>query len=142
MPSSPQSLKKSLVAEGFEVYRTSPNLIILADRVRDNLLMDSGVAIVHGDPLVVRITVRARAAEFPGDGEQALYARARALAVPMTDRGYGEIGCTSVPVKDPGDPNRTLDTWYEVTYERQVGDESELHPELRFALSVPKTAER
>jgi hypothetical protein len=43
---------------------------------------------------------------------------------------------------DPGDPNRTLDTWYEVTYERHVGGEAELHPELRFALSVPKTAER
>jgi hypothetical protein len=54
----------------------------LADRVRDNLLMDSGVAIVHGDPLLVRITLRARAAEFPGDGEQALFERARALAAP------------------------------------------------------------
>lgn len=142
MPSSPQSLKKSLVAEGFEVYRTSPNLIILADRVRDNLLMDSGVAVVHGEPLVVRITLRARAAEFPGDGEQALYERARSLAKPMTERGYGEVGCVSVPVMDPGDPSRTLDTWYEVVYERHVGDESDLHPELRFALSLAKTAER
>jgi hypothetical protein len=142
MPSSPQSLKKSLVAEGFEVYRTSPNLIILADRVRDNLLMDSGVAVVHGDPLVVRITLRARAAEFPGDAEQTLYERARALAKPMTERGYGEVACASVPVMDPGDPSRTLDTWYEVTYERHVGEEAELHPELRFALSLTKTAER
>lgn len=142
MPSSPQNLKKSLVAEGFEVYRTSPNLIILADRVRDNLLMDSGVAVVQGEPLVVRITLRARAAEFPGDGADALYERARALAAPIRDRGYGEISCTSVPVTDPGDPNRTLDTWYEITYERNLGEEAELHPELRFALSVPKTAER
>ena len=142
MSSSPQSLKKSLVADGFEVYGTSPNLIILADRVRDNLLMDSGVAIVHGEPLVVRITLRARAAEFPGEGDQALFERARALAAPMTERGYGEVGCASVPVKDPGDPNRTLDTWYEVTYERKLGDEADLHPELRFALSLAKTAER
>ncbi len=142
MPTSPQSLKKALVAEGFEVYRTSPNLIALADRVRDNLLMDSGVAVVHGEPLVIRITLRARAAEFPGDGEQVLFERARALAEPMKERGYGEVGATSVPVMDPGNPNRTLDTWYEVTYERVLGDESELHPELRFALSLPKTAER
>lgn len=142
MTSSPQSLKKSLVAEGFEVYRTSPNLIILADRVRDNLLMDSGVAVVHGDPLVVRITLRARAAEFPGDGEQVLFERARSLAKPMTERGYGEVGFASVPVMDPGDPSRTLDTWHEVTYERRLNEEAELHPELRFALSLPKTAER
>jgi hypothetical protein len=142
MPSTPQSLKKTLVADGFEVYRTSPNLIILADRVRDNLLIDSGVAVVHGDSLVVRITLRARAAEFPGDGEQALYERARALAAPMKERGYGEISCASVPVMDPGDPNRTLDTWYEVTYERPVPEEADLNPELRFALSLSKTAER
>lgn len=142
MPSNPQTLKKTLVAEGFEVYRTSPSLIILADRVRDNLLMDSGVAVVQGDPLVVRITVRARAAEFPGDGEATLFERARALAEPIKDRGYGEVGFIAVPVLDPGDPTRTLDTWYEVTYERGVGGEDELHPELRFALSVPKTAER
>jgi hypothetical protein len=64
MPSTPQTLKKTLVAEGFEVYRTSPSLIILADRVRDNLLMDSGVAVVHGEPLVVRITLRARPQNF------------------------------------------------------------------------------
>jgi hypothetical protein len=142
MPSSPQSLKKTLVAEGFEVYRTSPNLIILADRVRDNLLMDSGVAVVHGEPLIVRITLRARAAEFPGDGEATLFERARALAEPMKERGYGEVSCASVPVMDPGDPTRTLDTWHEVTYERHLGGEDELHAELRFALSLVKTAER
>src|SRR5688572_12214130 len=142
MPSSPQSLKKSLVAEGFEVYRTSPNFIILADRVRDNLLMDSGVAVVHGEPLVVRITLRARGAEFPGDGEQTLFERARALSAPMKERGYAEVGSAAVPVTDPGDPSRTLDTWYEVTYERTIADEAELHPELRFALSIAKTAER
>jgi len=142
MPSTPQALKKSLIADGFEVYRTSPSLIMLADRVRDNLLMDSGVAVVHGDPLTVRITLRARAAEFPGEGEQVLFERARALAEPMAARGYLEVSATAVPVMDPGDPSRTIDTWYEVLYERRVGDESELHPELRFALSLAKTAER
>lgn len=142
MPSTPQALKKSLVADGFEVYRTSPSLIILADRVRDNLLMDSGVAVVHGEPLMVRVTFRARAAEFPGEAEQVLFDRARALAAPMTGRGYAEVGSSAVPVMDPGDPSRTIDTWYEVLYERRLGDESELNPELRFALSLTKTAER
>jgi hypothetical protein len=142
MPSTPQALKKSLVADGFEVYRTSPSLIILADRVRDNLLMDSGVAIVHGEPLMVRITFRARAAEFPGESEQLLFERARALAASLAGRGYAEVGSSAVPVMDPGDPSRIIDTWYEVLYERRLGDESELHPELRFAISLAKTAER
>lgn len=137
-----QNLKKALVAEGFEVYRTSPNLIILADRVRDNLLMDSGVAISHGDELVVRITLRARAAEFPADSEQTLFERARALAAPIADRGYREVNSDSVPVSDPGDQTRTIDTWYEVTYERPLADEADLPAELRFALGLTKTAER
>lgn len=142
MPPPSQNLKKALVAEGFEVYRTSPNLIILADRVRDNLLMDSGVAVSHGDALVIRITLRARAAEFPGDSEQLLFERARALAAPIAERGYGEVTSDSVPVTDPGDPSRTIDTWCEVTYERSLADDSDLNEELRFALAVTKTAER
>jgi hypothetical protein len=142
MPSTPQNLKKALVADGFEVYRTSPSLIVLADRVRDNLLMDSGVAVVHGEPLVVRVTLRARAAEFPGDGEQVLFERARALAEPMKARGYAEVSYHAAPVTDPGDPSRTIDTWYEVAYEHALSDESELNAELRFALSLAKTAER
>jgi hypothetical protein len=135
-------LKKALIAEGFEIYRTGPNLISLADRVRDNLLMDSGVSVVHADSLGVRLVLRAQALDFPGEDADGLFGRARSLASAFDDRGYAEVGASAVPIRDPSDKSRTLDTWYEVTYERPVRDETELYSELRFAIAVVKVAER
>jgi hypothetical protein len=142
MPSPPSALKKSLVQEGFEIYRTSPNLILLADRVRDNLLMDAGVAAVEGAQLAVRVVLRAQAADFPGESPEALFGRARALSDEICTKGYAELRAETVPVHDPSDRSRTLDTWYEVTYELPVADQAALFAELRFALSLRKTAER
>lgn len=142
MPSPPSALKKSLVQEGFEIYRTSPNLILLADRVRDNLLMDSGVSAVDGQALAVRVVLRAQASDFPGESPDSLFARARALGEAIRQKGYQELKADTVPVQDPGDRSRTLDTWYEVVYELAVADEPALFEELRFALAVRKTAER
>jgi hypothetical protein len=142
MPAPPSALKKALVAEGFEIYRTSPTQISLADRVRDNLLMDSGVAVVQGETQAVRVVLRAQSTSFPGEAADALYARARSLSTPLTTRGYEEIAADAVPVQDPSDRARTLDTWYEVTYVRSLSDEAALFEELRFALRLEKNAER
>src|SRR5689334_17879901 len=142
MPAPPSALKKALIAEGFEIYRTSPTQISLADRVRDNLLMDSGVAVIQGDTQAVRVVLRAQSTSFPGEGADALYARARGLSAPLTTRGYLEIAADAVPVQDPSDRSRTLDTWYEVAYVLSLKDEAELFDELRFALRLDKTAER
>ena len=49
MTPTPADLKKTLVARGFEVYRTLGDQVVLADRVRENLIMDSGVAARPGD---------------------------------------------------------------------------------------------
>ncbi len=142
MQSPPPALKKALVAEGFEIYRTGPNQIALADRVRDNLLMDSGVAAVQDPGLAVRLVLRAQASDFPGEDEGALFGRARGLSADLVAKGYAEIGATAVPIWDPSDRSRTLDTSYEVSYERRVADEAELYTELRYALGVTKVAAR
>jgi hypothetical protein len=142
MPSPPSALKKSLVQEGFEIYRTAPNLILLADRVRDNLLMDAGVAVVEGSALGVRIVLRAQATDFPGESPEGLFARARDLAGPIRQKGYEEIRAEAVPVQDPSDRTRTLDTWYEVSYQLGVPDEASLFTELRYALTLKKSADR
>ena len=47
-----------------------------------------------------------------------------------------------VPVRDPGDATATLDTWYEVAFERAVASEDELEHELRYVLALEKTAAR
>ena len=142
MPGPPSTLKKSLLSEGFEIYRTAPNLITLADRVRDNLLMDSGVSVLEGNSLEVRVVLKAQASNFPGDGADGLFARARALSGELSSRGYRECGTEAVPVADPGDRSRTLDTWYEVSYSLEVPGEEALYAELRFALGLVRSAER
>jgi hypothetical protein len=139
MTPTPSELKKTLVARGFEVYRTLGDQVVLADRVRDNLIMDSGVAVRPGTVLAVRFVVRAQASDFPSVPPSDLYERARACALEAVGRGYAEVGVAEVPVRDPGDATSTLDTWYEVSFERAVGSEDELERELRYALGLEKT---
>lgn len=142
MSGPPSTLKKALVSEGFEIYRTAPNLITLADRVRDNLLMDSGVSVVAGETLAVRVVLRAQASNFPGEGADGLFARARALSTELASHGYAEVSAEAVPVSDPGDRTRTIDTCYEVSYSLAVPEDTALYRELRFVLGVNRNAER
>jgi hypothetical protein len=142
MTPTPNELKKTLLARGFEVYRTWGDQVVLADRVRDNLIMDSGVAVRPGDVLAVRFVVRAQASDFPALTADDLYARARECAAAALGRGYAEVGVAEVPVPDPGDASRTLDTWYEVSFERAVASEDELEQELRYALALDKIVSR
>lgn len=137
---TPSKLKKALIQQGFEVYRTLGERILLADRVRDNLIMDSGVSAVAAPALAVQLVVRAQAHDFPGESEDQLFERARRLAHKSADRGYVELETTVVPIHDPGDHTRTLDIWHEVTFQKPVADLTELYEELRYALGVEKTA--
>lgn len=140
---NPQELKKLLLSEGFEIYRTLGDRVLLADRVRDNLIMDSGVsAVTREDGLAVRFVVRAQAMEFPGETPESLFAHARRAAADAPARGYVEHSIAVIPIHDPGDRERVLDTWYEVAFERPVADVLELCAELRAAFGWPKVATR
>jgi len=139
-PPTPSELKKLLLAEGFEVYRTQSDQIVLADRVRDNLIMDSGVAARLGDVPGVRFTVRAQGSDFPADSPEQILERARQLAHDALGRGYREVGTNSVEVRDPGDSSQTLDIWHEVAFEKSLSNDAELVTELRYAISLEKTA--
>src|SRR5262249_43818276 len=135
-------IKKALKEAGLEVYRTRGEVVHLADRVRENLLMDSGIFVrgeaQAGAPLRVGFVVRAQRTDFPNDGEERLFERARHLGVPALDRGYREIVAEVREVFDPGDGQRTLDTWCEVSFEKAVGDIEAAIAEARFALSIEK----
>lgn len=139
---TPVELKKALIAQGFEIYRTMSDRVALAERVRDNLLMDGNVAACTGDHLAVRFTTRAQQSEFPLDDELALFNRARCRGEIALVRGYRESDCIVVPVYDPGDPSRTLDTWYEVAFTRAISSLEELFTELRFALELTSQTHR
>jgi hypothetical protein len=135
---TPSELKKQLIAAGLEIFRVQGNRIHLADRVRENLIMDGGVWAVVDEPLTVRFVVRAQSSHFPGESADQLFRRARGLASPSESRGYREVETAVVSINDPGGGPQTLDTWYEVSYEKAVAAE-ELLDELKYALAVEKT---
>ena len=134
---TPAELHQQLAALGFEIFRVQGSRVVLADRVRENLIMDSGVAAIAGDPPAVRIVFRAQALHFPGESSDALFARARAAAASAVVRGYAEVETLVVPIRDPGGGPVTLDTWYEIAYERTVAA-GDLAEELRRALALDK----
>lgn len=137
---SRQALKRELLQRGFEPYRTLADAIVLADRVRENLILDSGVAAGVGESLFVRVVVRAEGLAFPGESPAELLARARALGAPLLARGYSETAVEAVPIPDPGDRSETLDTWHEVTFLRSVASLEELFAELGATLPMEKSA--
>jgi hypothetical protein len=114
----------------------------LADRVRENLLMDGGTFIRGEGPahLTVGFVVRAQHNDFPNEGEERLFDRARRAAEPALGHGYREILAEVRHVKDPGDGERTLDVWCEVSFEKPVGDLAAAVAEARFALALEKAA--
>jgi hypothetical protein len=136
----PRELKQILVQEGFQIYRVLGSQVILADRVRENLIMDSGVCAVCSDTHRIRFVVRAQAADYPEENEEQLLERARRLAQPGIEQGYAEVETAVVPVSDPVDDTRTLDTWYEVRFEKEASDLDDLFQQLRTALGFDKVA--
>lgn len=134
-------LKQALVREGFVVYRTRPDGVHLAERVRENLIMDAGVVVVP-DPMAVRLVFRAEATSFPGVPEADLFDRVRQLAAQALERGYAEVEARASRVEDPSDESRTLTMRYEVVLERQTADVEETMAELRFAIGIPKSHDR
>jgi hypothetical protein len=134
--------KKALVAAGLEVYRTRGEVIHLADRVRENLLMDAGAFVRVGEAMRVGLVVRAQSSDFPGEHEPQLFERARAVAARAILAGYHEIDARLHQVADPGDPARILDTWCEVQLEKPVADLAAAVDEVRRAIAFDKAVPR
>jgi len=133
-------IKRALVEAGFEVFRTRGEEIVLAERPRENLIMDSGVRLRLGESFEVRIVLRAQKADFPNEDEPHLFERVRKLAEPAVSDGFAEVSTAVTRVADPGDAERTLDTFYEITYSKQAGALDDAVTQLRFALGLEKRA--
>jgi hypothetical protein len=142
-PPGPQAvaqLKKALIEAGFEVFRTRGEEIVLAERPRENLILDSGVRVRMGTPLQIRFVVRAQQADFPNDGETSLFDRARGAAARAVAAGFAEVEATTTRVADPGDASRTLDTFYEVIFAKAAATVADAVVEVRFVLGLEKRA--
>ena len=137
---TPQQMKKALVEAGFEVFRTRGEEIVLAERPRENLIMDSGVRLKTTPPLQVRVILRAQKADYPNEDEAHLFDRVRKLAEPALSGGFAESQTTVSKVNDPGDAERTLDTFYEILYVKDASSFEAAITELKFALALEKRA--
>jgi hypothetical protein len=135
---TPQQLKKALSDAGFLVFRTQGADVILAERVRDNLIMDSGVRVRASEPLQVRVVLKAQRADFPHEDEALLFQRVRTLAAVALTAGFAEVDASVVPVMDPSDAQRTLDTFYEVVLAREADGLDTALEGVRFALTLEK----
>lgn len=138
---TPTELKKAFVAAGFEIYRTRGDVVHLAERVRENLLMDSGV-LIEASTTKVSFLVRAQRSDFPNDAEERLFERATSLAHGAVERGYREANREVRRVMDPGNGERTIDVWCEVLYEKPTPDLEAAITEARYALGIEKAAAR
>jgi hypothetical protein len=159
MPVDTAELKRRLKSEGFEIYRTLDGRVLLAERVRDNLIMDSGVAagavptsaesveaalgatgLSASPALCVYVTIRAQLSHFPGAGYDAVLSHAWDLARAFQGRGYVAGDPANSDIHDPSHPDRTLDTIFEIPLVRQLQGSEDLLTELRVALSLPRSS--
>jgi hypothetical protein len=137
---SPSQLKKSLVEAGFIVFRTLPEEVVLAERVRENLILDSGIRLRAAPNLGVRVVFRVQSGSFPGEDETKLFERARSLAAPALVRGFQEVSHQTSTVTDPGDSTRKLDTFYEVMFDRAATSLEAALDDVRFAFGLNRVA--
>jgi hypothetical protein len=140
MAITPQQLKKILADAGFLVFRTQGDDIILAERVRENLIMDSGVRVRASTPLQVRVVLRAQRGDFPGEDDTRLFARVTSLAAPACSSGFAEVERLVTPVIDPTNAARTLDTFYEIVFAKSADAVEAALDGVRFALGLEKMA--
>ena len=135
-----QEVKKLLTSSGYLVYRSGPDVVHLAERVRENLIMDANVSVVTEPQLRVRVITRAQRTDFPSSHEthDSMFERARQMGAAAVQRGFREVGTEAVAQLDPGDPKRVLDTWYQATFEGDIGSMDQLIEAVAFALGMDK----
>jgi hypothetical protein len=102
--------------------------------------MDSGVRLRASAPLQVRLIFRAQKADFPNEDDAHLWERVRAIATSALSHGFAEIETTASKVADPGDAERTLDTFYEILYTKDAASLDEALATIKFAMTLEKRA--
>jgi hypothetical protein len=136
MSPTPLQIKRLLVDAGFEVFRTRGDEVLLAERPRENLILDSLVSLKCGPPLTVRAVFRAQKSSFQHDDAAQLFRRVRGLASFAV--GFEERSAYVVPVTDPGDASHLLDEFYDVLVAAEASSFDAAIALLRQALVFDK----
>jgi len=130
-------IKSALREAGFMVYRAEADTVVIAERVRENLILDSGVR-VGSEPLRVSFEAYAQRSHHPNLNAEALFAMARALGEAARGRGFVEVEAAKRDMPDPSDPERVLDQQFVVVFEREVHDLEAAMGEVAFALELAR----
>ena len=140
-PPSIQDLKRTLVSAGLEIYRTRPDAVHLAERPRDNQILDAGIAVrpMGGELLEVQVVMRCQRSDYPRDPAESLFARVRALAADdLVSAGFSEVEAREQRMLDPGDKTTTLDTWYELVFARTFPTAVDAIADIKRVLPLDK----
>lgn len=133
-----EELRNVLLAAGFEIYRTTADELLLAERIRYHM-MDSGVSLRLGADLRISFKARSQQSDFPDlEPEQLFEKVATAVGGDATARGYEEVLREVVDVRDPVDESRVLDIWHELRFEKAIESLEDVIDEARWALSIEK----
>ena len=136
-----EAVRSALLEAGLEVFRIQEQSVHLAERVRSHL-MDAGVRVHCARGLGVDVTVRAQSSDFPTDDPEHLFERVREAVGPNAQsNGFHETHARPREIRDPVDPTRLLDTWYELTFTKEATQQT-LLDDVRWALKLPKCVER
>jgi hypothetical protein len=132
------SVRSALDSLGIEVYRVEGDVIEVAERVRLHL-MDSGIRIRTGPKPEVRFTARTQRSENQHLSPEAQFERVRAAVGALAaGDGWHEVEAASKDIRDPVDPGKILDVFYEVTFARDVGAVDEITAAVQWALGIEK----
>lgn len=128
------TLKRSLIAAGMEVFRVRGDEVHLAER-QNIQLMEAGVRVRGGDAPAVTVVIRAQRNDAPTHSPQSLFDLVRTRSTALVAEGYVEIESATREIRNVGDPHQLLDVWYEVTYRRSVESIDQAVIEARRAVS-------
>lgn len=130
-------LKRLIRSAGYQMYGTRGREVLLAERVRDNLILDSGIS-VSPDPLTIHVIVRAQMFHFQGQTLDEGRAFAETLGEAFLSLGYQRRGAKEVTIPDLNNVGAALDTVCEVSLEKPLVGPEDLTSAIQEALALPR----
>lgn len=118
MPPTAEQLARQLRESQIEILSVGDARVRVAERVRHHV-MDAAVEVLcAGEQTEIRVAARAQRSDHPESvtADSLFEAVRSSIGASLLSLGFVEALAQIVEVPDPSDPERPLDTWYEVTY--------------------------
>lgn len=138
-PLALDELKRLIRSAGYQMYGTRGQEVLLAERVRDNLILDSGISL-SPDPLTIHVTLRAQMFHFQGQSLDDARSFAESLGEAFLALGYERMGAKQVTIPDLNNAGAALDTVCEVSLAKPLGGPEDIPGAIQGALALPRTS--